>query len=66
MLRRAAGIALVSATKPPSADIAGATLHSVSRILTVWKKAGMLASHNQRLAVRKMSDIQRIAADSAD
>jgi CRP-like cAMP-binding protein len=48
------------------ADIAGATLHSVSRILTVWEKAGMLASHNQRLVVRKLSDIQRIAADSAD
>jgi CRP/FNR family transcriptional regulator, nitrogen oxide reductase regulator len=45
------------------ADISGTTLHTASRILTAWEKAGLLVSDNQRLTIRRPSDIQRIADD---
>ncbi|MGH6877820.1 MAG: Crp/Fnr family transcriptional regulator [Rhizomicrobium sp.] len=48
------------------ADIAGTTLHTVSRILTVWEKAGFLASHNRRLTVRSPAEILRISEDATD
>ncbi len=48
------------------ADIAGTTLHTASRILTGWEKAGLLVSHNQRLTLRNPSAILRIAEDAAD
>jgi CRP-like cAMP-binding protein len=47
------------------ADIAGTTLHTASRILTSWEKAGLLVSHNQRLTLRNLSAIERIAEDAA-
>lgn len=43
------------------ADISGTTLHTASRILTAWEKAGLLVSNNQQLTICKPSDIQRIA-----
>ena len=46
------------------ADISGTTLHTASRILTAWEKAGLLVSRNQRLTIRKPSEIQRIADNS--
>jgi CRP-like cAMP-binding protein len=48
------------------ADIAGTTLHTVSRILTAWEKAGLLTTHNQRLTIRNPPEILRIAEDAAD
>jgi CRP-like cAMP-binding protein len=48
------------------ADIAGTTLHTASRILTAWEKAGFLATHNQRLTIRQPSEILRIAEDVSD
>jgi CRP/FNR family transcriptional regulator, nitrogen oxide reductase regulator len=48
------------------ADIAGTTLHTASRILTAWEKAGLLITHNQRLTLRRPSEILRIAEDSPD
>ena len=48
------------------ADIAGTTLHTASRILTAWEKAGFLITHNQRLTIRQLSEILRISEDSAD
>jgi len=46
------------------ADISGTTLHTASRILTAWEKAGLLVSNNQRLTIRKPSGIQLIADDT--
>ncbi len=43
------------------ADIAGTTLHTASRILTAWEKAGLLTTHNQRLTLRHPSEILRIS-----
>jgi CRP-like cAMP-binding protein len=45
------------------ADLSGTTLHTASRILTVWRKAGLLVSHQQRLIIRQPSGILRIAED---
>jgi len=48
------------------ADISGTTLHTASRILTAWEKAGFVVSHQQRLTVRDAAQIMRIAEDAAD
>jgi CRP-like cAMP-binding protein len=48
------------------ADIAGTTLHTASRILTGWEKAGLLTSHSQRLTIRNPAEILRIAEGAAD
>lgn len=45
------------------ADICGTTLYSASRILTAWEKAGWLVTRDQRLIVRKPSEIRRIGED---
>ena len=47
------------------AEISGTTLHTVSRILTAWEKAGLLASDHRRLTIRSPMQIQRIARDPA-
>lgn len=47
------------------AGIAGTTLHTASRILTAWEKAGLLVSHNQHLTIRLPTQIFRIAEDGA-
>jgi CRP-like cAMP-binding protein len=43
------------------ADIAGTTLHTASRILTGWEKAGLLISHHRQLTIRHPSELLRIA-----
>ncbi|MGH8143826.1 MAG: Crp/Fnr family transcriptional regulator [Steroidobacteraceae bacterium] len=43
------------------AQISGTTLHTVSRILTSWTRAGLLASDHRRLTIRSPAAIQRIA-----
>jgi CRP/FNR family transcriptional regulator, nitrogen oxide reductase regulator len=48
------------------ADISGTTLHTASRILTAWEKAGLLVSDHQRLMIRNPSEILRIAQDSVN
>jgi CRP-like cAMP-binding protein len=48
------------------ADIAGITLHTASRILTAWEKAGLVLSHNQRLTIRQPTQILRIAEEGAN
>jgi CRP/FNR family transcriptional regulator, nitrogen oxide reductase regulator len=48
------------------ADIAGTTLHTASRILTAWQKAGFLATRNQRLTIRQPAELARIAEDATD
>lgn len=48
------------------ADVSGTTLHTASRILTAWEKAGFLATHNQRLTLRQPTEILRIAENPAD
>lgn len=48
------------------ADIAGTTLHTASRILTGWEKAGLLVSKRRHLTVRNSLELLRIAEDATD
>ncbi|MGB3866279.1 MAG: Crp/Fnr family transcriptional regulator [Xanthobacteraceae bacterium] len=43
------------------ADICGTTLHSASRILTPWEKAGWLFTRDQHLTIREIVKIRRVA-----
>jgi CRP-like cAMP-binding protein len=48
------------------ADVAGTTLHTASRILSGWEKAGLMASQHHRLTIRNPSDLLRIAEEATD
>ncbi len=48
------------------ADICGTTLHSASRILTPWEKAGWLVTRDQHLTIREIARIRRVAEASGD
>lgn len=42
------------------ADISGTTLHTASRILSAWEKAGLLISENQRLTICNLAELSEI------
>ena len=46
------------------AEMCGSTLHTVSRTLTAWEKAGAIATSQQRVTIRDIADIRRRADDS--
>ena len=48
------------------ADVAGTTLHTASRILSGWEKAGLLSSRHRRLTVRNPSELLRVAENATD
>ncbi len=67
-LARQAGHAVLDGTaiefplrRKDVAEISGTTLHTASRILTAWEKAGWLTSHSQKLTVRKPRELVRIS-----
>ena len=39
----------------------GTTLHTVSRILTGWEKAGLIATRRQRVTIGNPAEIRRLA-----
>lgn len=43
------------------AEASGTTLHTASRLLAGWQKAGLIASHRQRLTILNLSKLQRLA-----
>lgn len=43
------------------AEFAGTTLHTASRIVAAWEKAGLLASAGQRLIIRDLAAIRDVA-----
>jgi CRP-like cAMP-binding protein len=45
------------------ADISGTTLHTASRILTAWEKAGLLVTNNRYLTICQPVALLRIAED---
>lgn len=45
------------------AEMCGATLHTASRVLTAWEKAGLISSTRQHVTIRKLGEIRRIAED---
>jgi CRP-like cAMP-binding protein len=52
-------------TRQDVAEMCGATLYTVSRVLTAWEKAGYIATHRKRLSIRKLGDIRRLAGESS-
>jgi CRP-like cAMP-binding protein len=48
------------------ADICGTTLHSASRILTPWEKAGWLTTRDQHLTLHEIAKIRRVAEAAGD
>ena len=46
------------------ADMCGATLHTVSRVLTAWEKAGLLATRRQRITIRRLDMVRSMAHDA--
>jgi CRP-like cAMP-binding protein len=50
-------------TRKDIAEMCGATLHTVSRVLTAWEKADLLATKRQRITIRQLKAIRRIASD---
>lgn len=45
------------------AEMTGATLHTVSRILSAWEQQGMIASGRQRITIRRPHGLVSIAED---
>lgn len=45
------------------AELTGTTLHTVSRILSVWEQAGVIASGRRRIVIRKPHGLVAIAED---
>lgn len=43
------------------AEVSGTTLHTASRLLAGWQKAGLLSSERQRLTLRNLPKLRRIA-----
>jgi CRP-like cAMP-binding protein len=43
------------------ADICGTTLHSASRIITPWERAGWLITRDQRVTICNLAEIEHIA-----
>jgi CRP-like cAMP-binding protein len=50
-------------TRRDVAEMCGATLRTVSRTLTAWEKAGLIATKRQRVTIRKLAEIRRMAED---
>jgi len=48
-------------TRQDLADMCGATLYTVSRVLTAWEKAGYITTRRQQLTIRKFPELRRLA-----
>lgn len=47
------------------AEVSGTTLHTASRLLASWEKGGLLSSQRQRLTIRNLSKLRRLAEGAA-
>lgn len=48
-------------TRQDLADMCGATLYTVSRVLTAWEKAGYITTRRQQLTIRRFPELRRLA-----
>jgi CRP-like cAMP-binding protein len=53
-------------TRQDVAEMCGATLYTVSRVLTSWEKAGYIKTHRKHLTIRRLDEIYRLAGESVD
>lgn len=52
-------------TRQEIAEVSGTTLHSLSRVLSAWENAGLVVVGRQKVIVRDMERLARIAEGSA-
>lgn len=52
-------------TRQDLAEMCGATLYTVSRILTAWEKAGHITTQRKQLTIRNYAELRRLAGESA-
>lgn len=50
-------------TRQDLAEMCGATLYTVSRVLTAWEKAGYITTRRKQLTIHKYPEIQRLAGE---
>jgi CRP/FNR family transcriptional regulator, nitrogen oxide reductase regulator len=53
----------VPLTRQDLADMCGTTLYSASRILRTWERAGLLKTSRQRLTLRNLPELRRLAGE---
>ena len=46
------------------AEMAGTDLYNVSRVLSRWRRQGIVETHRQRIAIRALPSLNRLAAGS--
>jgi len=51
-------------TRQDLAEMCGATLYTVSRVLTAWEKAGYITTRRKQLTIRRYPEIRRLAGES--
>ena len=62
--RTSGGIAIdVPLRRKDLADMTGTTLHTASRLLSAWEKAGIIANRKRILTVARMAELRAIAED---
>lgn len=59
-----AGISIgVPLRRKDVADIAGTTLHTASRVLTSWEKAGVIGNHSRVLTIKRLAELESKIVD---
>lgn len=53
-------------TRQDVAQMCGATLYTVSRVLTVWERAGYIRTRRRQLTICKPGEIRRLAGEAQD
>ena len=51
-------------TRQDLASMCGATLYTVSRVLTAWEKAGYITTHRKRVSIHRLLEIRRLAGET--
>ena len=52
-------------TRQDLAEMCGATLYTVSRVLTGWERAGYITTRRKQLTIRNYPEIRRLAGETA-
>ena len=52
-------------TRQDLAQMCGATLYTVSRVLTAWEKAGYITTRRKQLTIRRYPELRRLAGETA-
>jgi CRP/FNR family transcriptional regulator, nitrogen oxide reductase regulator len=59
------GVIEFPVTRQDIAEMCGATLYTVSRVLTAWEKAGYITTRRKQLTIRRYPELRRLAGETA-